>query len=64
MAPPRPNDSSGYKRDYVQVVYISLNLEGHKICIIGSKGLAILLDGGNLPNGGVASGKGLRLQPV
>ena len=41
-----------------------LNLEGHPNYITGSRVTAILLNRWSLPIGGVASGKGLRLQPA
>ena len=53
-----------YKIPYVIVIKNFQNPEGHQNCISGSKVTAILLKGPILPIGVVASGKGLRLQPV
>ena len=41
----------------VSKVKPSLNPKGHQNCITGSKVIAILLDGGTLPIGGVAPGR-------
>ena len=38
-------------------LYKILNLEGHLNCFIGLKVTAILVNGGILPTGGVASGR-------
>ena len=52
------------KTGYVAQDWDISNLKGHQNCIIGSKVTAILLKGWILPFGGVASKKGLRLQPA
>ena len=44
-----------HKIDYV--FYEILNLEGHLNCFIGSKVTGILVNGGILSSGGVASGR-------
>ena len=48
--------SSSYKIDYVKVMTICLNPEGHPNPISGSKVTAILLKGWILPIGGASAG--------
>ena len=43
--------------DFVTLFKEILNLEGHPNCVTVSKVMAILLNGWNLHNGGVESGK-------
>ena len=45
------------KIDYVPFFRENLNLEGHLNCFIGLKVMMILVNGGILPWGGVASGR-------
>ena len=49
------DDASSYKTNHIDIFSEILNLEGHLICCIGSKVLAILLNGWILPIGGVSS---------
>ena len=44
-----------HKIDYGSSFEGNLNLDGHLNCYIGSKVMAILVNGGILPSGGVAS---------
>ena len=50
-------DTSSYKIDYVKPIKTFLNPEGHHNRITGSKVIAVFLDGGTLPIGGVALGR-------
>ena len=46
-----------HKIDYVTICKEILNLEGYLNCFIGSKVTVILVNGGILPSGRVASGR-------
>ena len=46
-----------HKIDYVTILKEILNLEGYLNCFIGSKVMAILVNGEILPSGGVALGR-------
>ena len=46
--------ANGYKIDYDKLIKYFLNREEHQNCIIGSKVIAVLLDGGYFFIGGVA----------
>ena len=50
--------------NYIDIVLEILNLEGHPNRCIGSKVTKFILRGWVLPTGGVALGRGLRLQPA
>ena len=55
--------ASSHKTNYIDIFSEILNLEGHLNRCIGSKVTGILLNGWNLPTGGVAS-EGSALQPA
>ena len=48
------DSSSSYKIDYVQLIKTFLNPDGHHNRIIGSKVIAVFLDGGTLHREGSA----------
>ena len=50
------DNSSSYAIDYIIMKKNFLNPEGHRNCIIGSKVMAVWLNGWIFPIGGVASG--------
>ena len=45
------------KKEYVKLLKTFLNPEGHHNRITSSKVIAVFLDGGSLPIGGVSSGR-------
>ena len=57
-----------HKIDFVTFFKEILNLKGYLNCSLGSKGMAILVNGKILPRGGVESGRicacSLRSRPV